>query len=124
MLSSPSLPLESFGMRKGRQADHPRQLSETSAVYFQQNKVTRDKDHTMAACHKCFKTCVNERLWYMYLWSGGLSFRSIAKMTGRSPTTVRKWVVRLLNENLQSVYGAGGQVWVEPCRVSAAAYGC
>ncbi|KAG0719125.1 hypothetical protein GWK47_051123 [Chionoecetes opilio] len=37
-----------------------------------------------------FRTCSNERWWYIHLWTGGLSFRSIAKLTGRSPTTVRK----------------------------------
>ncbi|MPC80152.1 hypothetical protein E2C01_074721 [Portunus trituberculatus] len=31
-----------------------------------------------------------ERLLFMWLWSGGVSFRSIAKHTRRSPTTVRR----------------------------------
>lgn len=65
---------------------------------IQQNSMTA-RGHTMRYSHKYFKTCLNERLWYIHLWAGGLSYRSIAKMTGRSATTVRKWVIRLLNEN-------------------------
>ncbi|MPC52292.1 hypothetical protein E2C01_046156 [Portunus trituberculatus] len=44
-----------------------------------------------------------ERLLFMWLWSGGVSFRSIAKQTRRSPTTVRKWVRRLLGQDLNGM---------------------
>ena len=45
------------------------------------------------------ETVPAERLLFMWLWSGGVSFRSIAKQTRRSPTTVRRWVRRLLGED-------------------------
>ncbi|XP_045101495.1 glutamate receptor ionotropic, kainate 4-like [Portunus trituberculatus] len=41
-----------------------------------------------------------EQQLFTWLWFGGLSFRTIAKQTGRSPTTVRKWVRRLLGKNV------------------------
>ncbi|KAK8377673.1 hypothetical protein O3P69_013959 [Scylla paramamosain] len=56
------------------------------------------------------ETDPQERLLFTWLWSGGVSFRSIAKQTRRSPTTVRKWVRRLLGEDLSGtvvVQGAG-----------------
>lgn len=68
----------------------------------------------MSPCQRCFKTVLNERVWYMYLWAGGLSFRTIAKMTGRSPTTVRKWVRRMLSDSLLCYYGVGGAVLSRP----------
>ena len=44
-----------------------------------------------------------ERLLFMWLWSGGVSFRSIARQTRRSPTTVRRWVRRLLGDHLNGI---------------------
>ncbi|MPC36941.1 hypothetical protein E2C01_030413 [Portunus trituberculatus] len=48
----------------------------------------------------CYETCPCERLWFTWLWSTGASFRAIAKRSGRSPTTVRRWVRRLLGQYL------------------------
>ena len=45
------------------------------------------------------KTCSNERLWYMHMWVSGLSIRSIAQRTERSPTTVRRWLRRLFENH-------------------------
>ena len=45
------------------------------------------------------KTSNNERLWYMHMWMGGWSIRSIAQRTDRSPTTVRRWLRRLLQKH-------------------------
>lgn len=44
------------------------------------------------------KTCLFERSLFMWLWKNGQSVRCIAKQTGRSPTTVRRWVRRLQKE--------------------------
>ena len=38
------------------------------------------------------ETCLYERLSFLWLWSEGLSVRSIARLTGRSPHTVRRWL--------------------------------
>lgn len=56
------------------------------------------KDNATTAQYACYETCPVERLWFAWLWSQGMSFRSIAKHAGRSPTTVRRWVRRMLGE--------------------------
>ncbi|MPC14305.1 hypothetical protein E2C01_007069 [Portunus trituberculatus] len=38
------------------------------------------------------ETCLYERLSFLWLWSAGLSLRSIARRSGRSPHTVRRWL--------------------------------
>ena len=54
--------------------------------------------HRMRSRHVYHETGLDERLWFTWLWAGGLSFRAIAKRAGRSPTTVRRWVKYLLKE--------------------------
>ncbi|KAK8377903.1 hypothetical protein O3P69_014084 [Scylla paramamosain] len=49
--------------------------------------------------HAC-KTGPAEQHLFTWLWFGGMSFRTIAKQTRRSPTTVQKWVRRLLGKNV------------------------
>ena len=44
------------------------------------------------------KTGLIERSLFMWMWKNGQSVRCIAKQTGRSPTTVRRWVRRLQKE--------------------------
>lgn len=44
------------------------------------------------------ETGPSERLWFAWLWAAGLSFRCIARRARRSPTTVRRWVKCLLEE--------------------------
>lgn len=44
------------------------------------------------------KTCLAERNLFIWLWKCGHSVRYIGRQTGRSPTTVRRWVRRMLNE--------------------------
>ena len=48
--------------------------------------------------HHNIKTCLGERLLFMWLRTCGKSVRCIARETGRSPTTVRRWVKRLQTE--------------------------
>lgn len=55
-------------------------------------------DNATTAQYAFYETCPVERLWFAWLWSQGMSFRSIAKHAGRSPTTVRRWVRRMLGE--------------------------
>lgn len=38
------------------------------------------------------ETCLYERLTFLWQWSAGLSLRSIARRSGRSPDTVRRWL--------------------------------
>ena len=38
------------------------------------------------------ETSLYERLTFLWLWSAGLSVRSVARHTGRSPHTVRRWL--------------------------------
>ncbi|MPC94998.1 hypothetical protein E2C01_090190 [Portunus trituberculatus] len=52
----------------------------------------------MRSRHVYHETGLGERLWFTWLWAGGLSFRAIAKRAGRSPTTVRRWVKYLVKE--------------------------
>lgn len=49
------------------------------------------------------KTCLGERMLFMWLRTCGQSVRCIARQTGRSPTTVRRWVRRLQKEKCQQV---------------------
>ena len=50
-----------------------------------------------------YETCPTERIWFTMMWTKGMSFRSIAKRAGRSPTTVRRWVRRLLGQYFLSL---------------------
>ena len=50
--------------------------------------------------HAYNETGPAEQYLFTWLWFGGMSFRTIAKQTRRSPTTVRKWVRRLLGKNI------------------------
>ena len=47
-----------------------------------------------------YKTGPAEQHLFTWLWFRGMSFRTIAKQTKRSPTTVQKWVRRLLGKNV------------------------
>ncbi|MPC14317.1 hypothetical protein E2C01_007081 [Portunus trituberculatus] len=38
------------------------------------------------------ETCLYERLSFLWQWCAGLSLRSIARRSGRSPDTVRRWL--------------------------------
>lgn len=55
--------------------------------------------HEMMRCVRYRKTSGNERLWFMHMWVSGWSMRSIALRTDRSPTTVRRWLRRLLQKH-------------------------
>ena len=46
----------------------------------------------MMVFHPRRETCLYERLTFLWLWSAGLSLRSIARRSGRSPHTVRRWL--------------------------------
>ena len=72
-----------------------------------------EKKKNMNNYHSCAETCSNERLWYMCLWAKGMSFRSIARRAGRSPTTVRRWVRRLLCEGV--FHASIGRAPTPPC---------
>lgn len=52
----------------------------------------------MSRRQPCHNTSRGERLWFMWLWSRGVSVRNIAKHARRSPTTVKRWVKRLRTE--------------------------
>ena len=79
------------------------------------------------ALHPRRKTCLYERLTFLWLRSAGLSIRSIARRSGRSPDTVRRWLLwwkrygRLLGQvgiqkgRLFPVASTGSKVL--PCRV-------
>lgn len=45
-------------------------------------------------------TCFGEKVRFLYLWQYGYSIKTIATLSGRSPTTVRKWVRHLLEDSL------------------------
>lgn len=55
--------------------------------------------------HPCHNTSRSERLWFVWLWSLGISVRNIAKRARRSPTTVKRWVKRLRTQQFMP-YGA------------------
>lgn len=42
------------------------------------------------------RTCLDERLNFVWLWMRGLSLRFIGRLVNRSPDTVRRWVYRAL----------------------------
>lgn len=58
------------------------------------------------------KICMAERLWFLWQWKHGHSIRNIARQTGRSPTTVRKWVKRLSKEEHQATKGINDKLIV------------
>lgn len=68
--------------------------------------------HVMSQHHPCHNTSRSERLWFMWLWSRGVSVRNIAKRARRSPTTVKRWVKRLRAE--QHTPCAGLRVLLPP----------
>ena len=49
-------------------------------------------------------TCWDERICFAYLWHCGFSIKTIANVSGRSPTTIRKWVRNLLEASLHRSY--------------------
>lgn len=51
-----------------------------------------------------YKTCSNERLWYVYMWVNGWSVRSIAQRAERSQTTVRRWLRRLVRKRQTMIF--------------------
>lgn len=78
----------------------------TEAVSCKQSEMDRRQPYN--------KICMRERLWFLWLWKRGYSMRLIAKHTGRSPTTVRKWVKRLQQDH-RLVYKRIKEKTVEPC---------
>lgn len=53
-------------------------------------------------CRRTFKkTRMDDRTRFIWLWLCGMSLRAIAKCTGTSATTVRRWVRRWLGRDLR-----------------------